>query len=51
MGNRSTLSEIFGSLRSAVAVAAALESRREPKARDLRRLGIDPEQFRGMGRL
>lgn len=37
------LLDIFG---SAVAAAAATESGRAPRARDLRKLGIDPQQFR-----
>ncbi|MEQ1954082.1 hypothetical protein [Mesorhizobium sp. CN2-181] len=38
--------EIFG---SAVAAASAVERGRQPAARDLRTLGIDPEQFRRIG--
>lgn len=39
--------DIFG---SAVAAASASEAGRQPRARDLRRLGIDPEQFGRIGR-
>lgn len=35
---------------SAAAVAGAVESGRQPKARDLKTLGIDAEQFRSIGR-
>lgn len=37
-------------LGSAVAVSGALQGRREPKAHDLMVLGIEPNQFRSMGR-
>jgi hypothetical protein len=36
-------------LRCAAAAASATESGRQPRARDLRVLGIDPEQFRRIG--
>lgn len=45
----SARSRIFGLLSafgSAVAAAAASSQGHQPKARDLRALGIDPEQFR-----
>lgn len=35
---------------SAAAVAGAVEGGRQPKARDLKTLGIDAEQFRSIGR-
>jgi len=47
---RSFFNEVFGSLSSAVSVAAAIEGRRKPRAHDLRRLGIDPDQFNGIRR-
>lgn len=37
--------EIFGVLRSAVAVSAAVEAGRPARTGDLIRLGLDPEQF------
>lgn len=37
-------------LAHAVAAAGAVESGRTPRTRDLRGLGIDPEQFRRIGR-
>lgn len=39
--------DIFG---SAVAVTGALQGGRQPKANDLKALGIEPAQFRSMGR-
>ncbi len=53
MTKRSTFSaigeflDLFG---SAVAVSNAVENRRQPASRDLRNLGIDPAEFRKMGR-
>ena len=44
LGNAATM---FG---SAVAVAAAVEANRPPRARDLRSLGIAPDAFRSIGR-
>lgn len=38
------------SIGSAVRVAGAVEGRHQPKARDLRKLGIDPVQFGKIGR-
>lgn len=35
---------------SAVAVSAATRDHRPVREADLRRLGIDPDQFRGIGR-
>ena len=43
---RTTISEVFSLIGSAIATAAAVESARQPRARDLKALGIDPEQFR-----
>ncbi len=40
--------DVFG---SAVAVASALEAGRQPKARNLRTLGIDADAFRSVGKL
>lgn len=40
----------FRALGSAVAASAAVERGAQPKARDLRTLGIDPEQFGRIGR-
>jgi hypothetical protein len=37
---------LFNLIGSALAVAAAVESGRAPRNRDLRGLGIEPEQFR-----
>lgn len=35
---------------SAAAIVGAVESGRSPSARDLKALGIEPEQFRAIGR-
>jgi len=54
MSKRSTFSTIgsfIDMIGSAVAVSSAVESRRKPRARDLRNLGIDPERFRGINGL
>ena len=40
--------DVFG---SAVAAASAVEGGREPQARHLRTLGIDPEAFRSIGKV
>lgn len=37
---------IFDALGSAIAVSAAIDGRRQPKARDLQQLGIEPATFR-----
>lgn len=53
MSNRNFASRIGGALttfRSAIAAASAVDNGRQPKARDLRALGIDPELFRRIGR-
>jgi hypothetical protein len=41
------LVDLFG---SAVAVSRSIEGRKRPAAADLRRLGIEPDQFYGIGR-
>ncbi len=43
LGPPSRLFDIFG---SAIAAAGAADVNRHPRARDLRRLGIDPDQYR-----
>ena len=50
MSKRSTLSAFFGTIGSAINAASAVESHRAPKSEDLRKLGIDPVQFRKIGR-
>lgn len=35
---------------SAAAVTSAVENGRDPRARDLKALGIEPEQFRSIGK-
>jgi hypothetical protein len=45
-----TISNFIQAFGSAVAAASAVERGRTPSARDLRNLGIDPEQFRGIRR-
>ncbi len=47
---RSGLETFFGVFGSAVAAAAAVSRGGRPRSRDLRALGIDPEQFRKIGR-
>lgn len=47
---RSALSEILQIMGDALATAAAVRQGRQPRARNLRGLGIDPEQFRQIGR-
>ena len=39
------LGDFFGVVESAVAVSAAVRDRRRANETDLKRLGIDPEQF------
>ncbi len=46
----SKLESFFDSLRSAKAVAGAVERGARPDAHDLRLLGIDPEAFLAIGR-
>ncbi|MBN7758543.1 hypothetical protein JF546_10275 [Nitratireductor aquimarinus] len=41
----SGIGEFFGVIESAVAVSSAVRNRRRAPDADLRRLGIDPEQF------
>lgn len=43
---RNGFSEVLGIIGDALATAAAVRSGHQPKARNLRGLGIDPEQFR-----
>ena len=53
MTRRTTLSAIGGFIDvfgSAVAVSRALEAKKRPLDRDLESLGIDPAQFRRIGR-
>ncbi len=46
--SRSRVRELIGIFGSAVAAASAVNSGRQPNARDLRTLGIDPEKFRAI---
>jgi hypothetical protein len=48
--NRSAIVELIGIFGNAVAAASAVRQGRQPRARDLRALGIDPEQFRRISR-
>lgn len=43
---RTTFSEVLGVIGDALATAAAVRNGYQPHARNLRGLGIDPEQFR-----
>jgi hypothetical protein len=43
---RIRITEILSIIGDAIAAASAVEAGRQPKARNLRGLGIDPEQFR-----
>jgi hypothetical protein len=43
---RSRILDLLSTFGSAVAAASASSQGRQPRARDLRALGIDPEQFR-----
>ncbi|EHK59030.1 hypothetical protein [Allomesorhizobium alhagi] len=43
---RARLGEFFNLFGSAIAAASAVENGRQPAARDLRALGIDPARFR-----
>jgi hypothetical protein len=45
---RTRLDELFTVIRDAIAIAAAVSERHQPKARNLRGLGIHPEQFRNI---
>ena len=47
---RMRLGELFAVMGNAIAVASAVDQGRQPAARHLRGLGIDPEQFRGIKR-
>jgi len=44
----STIAEVFAIIGSAFAAAAAVDGGRRPRSRDLRNLGIDPEQYRAI---
>lgn len=44
--SRTTFGELIGIFGSAIAAASAVNHGRQPNARDLRALGIDPERFR-----
>lgn len=44
--SRSRFGELIGIFGSAIAAASAVNHGRQPNARDLRALGIDPEKFR-----
>lgn len=41
---------VFSAFGSATAAAAAVDAGRAPRARDLKRLGIDAEAWRAIGR-
>jgi hypothetical protein len=45
MNKRSKISAFFGTIGSAINVAAAVEGRQKVSTADLRNLGIDPIQF------
>lgn len=45
MNKRSKISTFFGTIGSAINVAAAVEGRQKVNVADLRNLGIDPAQF------
>ena len=45
MNKRSRISTFFGTIGSAINVAAAVEGRHKVNVADLRNLGIDPAQF------
>ncbi len=47
---RSTFADLLGMLGSAISVAAAEENGRSARPQDLRRLGIDPMEFRKIRR-
>ena len=47
---RSSLVEFMSIFGSAIAAASAINHGRQPHARDLRGLGIDPQQFRTIKR-
>lgn len=50
MSKRNALYTLFGAIGSAMRAADAVEGKYQPKARDLRNLGIDPEQFKKINR-
>ncbi len=43
---RTTLTQVLGIIGDAIVTAAAVSNGHQPKARNLRGLGIDPQQFR-----
>ena len=45
MTKRSTIIGLLDTIGGALSVAAAVENHRKAKPSDLRRLGIDPDQF------
>ncbi len=49
--SRSRIADLFMVFGNAVAAASAVRVGRQPASRDLRALGIDPEQFRRIGRI
>jgi hypothetical protein len=46
----SAIGDFLDMIGSAVAVSRAVEASKQPRAADLRRLGIDPANFRRIGR-
>lgn len=46
----SRVGSFFDLIGSAAAVAGAVENGRSPQARHLKTLGIDPDQFRSIGK-
>lgn len=48
--NKSFFSEVLNTMGNALATVAALHSNRHPDARNLRLLGIDPDEFRKINR-
>jgi hypothetical protein len=44
------MAQLFGAFTAALAAAAAARSGRQPQARHLDALGIDPEDYRAIGR-
>lgn len=47
---RQGISDFFGIVDSAISVSAAVREHRNARTSDLARLGIDPEQFKRIGR-
>lgn len=44
------VADFFDTVHSAIAVAACAREGRNPRARDLRQLGIDPDHYARIGR-